>query len=91
MIHFIKKKNLYRLNRFLKIKKYLFFIIFLIYATLHNIFFYSINFMCVNFYYKFILINKFIKHNQINDPCCNIKYIDLYLCLSFSSFVFIYR
>jgi hypothetical protein len=48
MIHFIKKKNLYRLNRFLKIKKYLFFIIFLIYATLHNIFFYSINFMCVS-------------------------------------------
>ena len=48
-------------------------------------------YVCVNFYYKFILINKFIKHNQINDPCCNIKYIDLYLCLSFSSFVFIYR
>jgi len=31
-----------------------------------------------DFYYKIILINKFIKYNQINDSCFDIKYIGLY-------------
>ena len=41
-----------------------------------------------DFYYKIILINKFIKYNQINDPCFDIKYIGLYLSL-YSSNLFI--
>jgi hypothetical protein len=39
--------------------------------------------MCVDFYYKLILINKFTKHNLINNLCCDIKYFDLYLSLNF--------
>jgi hypothetical protein len=27
---------------------------------------------------RIILINKFSKHNEINNPLCNIKYFDLY-------------
>jgi hypothetical protein len=52
---------------------------------LHNIFFILFNnfYMIIDFYYKLILINKFIKHNQENDSCCDIKYIDLYLFLNF--------
>jgi len=42
-----------------------------------------------DFYYKIILINKFIKYNQINDPCFDIKYIGLYLSLYSSNFFFI--
>jgi hypothetical protein len=63
-------------------------------AILHNIsfiLFYSINFMCVHLYYKLIFINKFIKHNQINDLNCDIKYLDLYWFLVFSNYVFIYH
>jgi len=41
-----------------------------------------------DFYYKIILINKFIKYNQIDGPCFDIKYIDLYLSL-YSSNLFI--
>jgi len=33
--------------------------------------------MCFNLYYKLNLINKFIKHNQLNNSCCDIKYLDL--------------
>jgi hypothetical protein len=43
--------------------------------------------MRVDFYYKFILINKFIKHNLINYSCCYIKYI--YLLVFSVSFLFI--
>ena len=52
---------------------------------MHNIFFILFNnfYMIIDFYYKLILINKFIKHNQENDSCCDIKYIDLYLFLNF--------
>jgi hypothetical protein len=34
--------------------------------------------MFVDLYYKLILINKFTKHNQVNNPYCDIKYLDLY-------------
>ena len=37
--------------------------------------------MCVDLCYKLILINKFIKHNQLNNLCCDIKYLDLSLNL----------
>ena len=30
-----------------------------------------------------ILIQKFIKHNYLNDLYCNIKYLDLHLSLNF--------
>ena len=58
----------------------------------------SINFMCVSFYYKFyvffyykfILIKEFIKHNQKNYLCCDIRYIDLYFSLSFLNLIFVY-
>ena len=53
--------------------------------------------MCVDFYYKLILINKFTKHNWVNNLCCDIKYFDLYLSLNvfqlhsyFSVMTFIY-
>jgi len=36
------------------------------------------------------LINKFIKHDHINYPCCDINYLDLYLSFSFFNFVCIY-
>jgi hypothetical protein len=39
---------------------------------------------------KFILRNKFIRHNWVHDACCEIKYLDLYLSLNFSSLVFSY-
>jgi hypothetical protein len=68
-------------------------LIFVICATLHNIFFPFILFnkihMFVNFYYKLILINKFIKHNRVNDPCCAIKYLDLYLAFNYCNFIFL--
>ena len=49
------------------------------------------SYMCVGFYYKFyvffyykfILIEKFIKHSKVNYPCCDVKYFDLYLSLNF--------
>jgi len=58
----------------------------------------SINFMCVVFYYKFyvffyykfILIEKFIKHNEINYSCCDVRYLDLYFSLGFLNFIFVY-
>jgi hypothetical protein len=52
------------------------------------ILFYSINFIrvlvsitifFVFFYYKFILIEKSIKHNKVNYSCCDVKYFDLNL------------
>jgi hypothetical protein len=60
MIHFYFL-YLYRLNLFLKIKNVLFiFIIFLIYAALHNIFFILFNkfYVCVDLCYRLILIKK---------------------------------
>jgi hypothetical protein len=36
--------------------------------------FYSINFICVDFYYKLTLIKKIVKCNQVYD----IKYLDLH-------------
>ena len=47
--------------------------------------------MCVDLYYKLILINKFIEHNQVNDLYYDIKYLDLHLFLNFSNYIFIYR
>ena len=47
-------------------------------------------YVCVGFYYKFILINQFIKNNQVNYPCCDIKYFNLHLSLGFFSFFFVY-
>jgi hypothetical protein len=48
-------------------------------------------YVIVDFYYKLILINKFIKHIKINDSCCTLKYLDLYLSLNFLNFIFIYH
>jgi hypothetical protein len=48
-------------------------------------------YVSINFYYKLILINKFIKQNRINDIYCAIKYLDLYLSFNFCNFVFIYH
>jgi hypothetical protein len=50
------------------------------YATLHSIYFlfYLINFVCVDFYYRLILIKKIVKYNQVYDPCYDIKYLDLH-------------
>ena len=45
---------------------------------------------CFDFYYKLILINKFIEHNQVSDPYYDIKYLNLYLFLNFSNYIFIY-
>jgi len=47
--------------------------------------------MCVGFYYKLILIEEFIKHDQVNYPYCDVRYLDLYFSLGFlnSSFFFI--
>ena len=50
---------------------------------------YSINLMCINFYFKLILIKKIIKHNQVNDSYCDIKYLDLHLSLSFFNYFFV--
>ena len=36
-------------------------------------------------------MNKIIKQNWIHDPCYEIKYLDLYLSLDFSSLVFNYH
>jgi hypothetical protein len=43
-------------------------------------------FVFVNFCYGLIFINKFIKHNHINDPYYDIKYPDLYPSLNFFQF-----
>jgi hypothetical protein len=40
-----------------------------------------INFVFFN--YKFILIEKIIKHNKVNYLCCDIKYFYLHLSLNF--------
>ena len=60
------------------IKKYLFWIIFLICLVLHNIFFSFILFnqfnMYIHFYYiLFILINKFNRHKRVNILFCGIN------------------
>jgi hypothetical protein len=64
--------------------------IFLICAALHNIFLFFIlsnkSCVCVDFYLKLNLINKFIKHNQINYLHYNIKYFYLHFYFSFSHF-----
>jgi hypothetical protein len=85
-------------------KKYLFRTIFLIYAALfllisyniyifYKMFFFFIlfnkSYVGVYFYFKLILINKIIKHKQVNDPYYDIKYLDLYLSLNFFNFIFV--
>jgi hypothetical protein len=47
------------------------------------------SYVCVDFYLQLNLINKFIKHNQLNYPHYNIKYLHLYLFISF--FYFFYK
>jgi hypothetical protein len=51
----------------------------------HSCIFFLFNKFCVyvGFYELFILINKFIKHDRVNYLCCDIKYLDLDLSLSF--------
>jgi hypothetical protein len=75
-------------------KKKIFFTIFFICALHKMFFFYFILFnkfyVCFNFCYKLILINNFVKHNRVNDPCCDIKYLDLHLSLNLSNYIFIY-
>jgi len=44
----------------------------------------------VFFYFKFILIEEFIKYNQVNYPCCDVRYLDLYFSLRFLNFIFVY-
>ena len=44
----------------------------------------------IDFYYRLILVKKFTKYNKVNEPCYNIKYLDLYLSLNFSTCVFNY-
>ena len=87
------------MNFIFKIKNIYFLIIFLICAALHNDFFllfYSINFIgkfisiIVSLNKKIILVNKFIKYNQVNVSCCPIKYLDLLQALDFSSSDFSY-
>jgi hypothetical protein len=58
--------------------------------------FYSINFICM-FISNIILLNKnliqinrVIEYNHVNDPCCEIKYLDLYMSLVFFKFIFSY-
>ena len=54
--------------------------------------------MCVDFYYKFymffyykfILIEELIKHDQVNYPYCDVRYPDLYFFLGFLNFIFVY-
>ena len=46
--------------------------------------------LCMHrFCYGLIFINKFIKYSRVNDPYYDVKYISLYLSLSFFSFFFI--
>ena len=52
--------------------------------------FYSINLMCINFYFELILINKFIKHNQVNNSYCDIKYLDFF-CHSLFLMLFLFK
>jgi hypothetical protein len=44
--------------------------------------------VCLN--KKIILIKKFSKYNQVNIIYFKIKYLDLYLCFDFQSFIFKY-
>jgi len=48
-------------------------------------------FIIIWFNKKIILVNKFIKHSEVNGLRCKIKYLDLYIFLDFSSFIFSYR
>ena len=41
-------------------------------------------YICVDFCYKLISINKFIRHGRVNNPYYNVKYLNLYLFISFS-------
>ena len=68
----------------MKIKNIYFQIIFLICVVLHDIFF------------TFILFNQFnvclfLISNQFNVLSCEIKYLDLYLSLDLSNFIFSYH
>jgi hypothetical protein len=45
--------------------------------------------MCVNLYYKLIFINKFIRHNKINDLCCDIN-IFIYISILFLPTIFLF-
>jgi hypothetical protein len=62
-----------------------------------SLLFYSINLICISIFIiiclnkKIILINKFSKHNRVNVPSSEIKYLDLHLSLNFSTFIFKYR
>ena len=67
--------------------------------TLNSVFsfsFYLINLICVSISIiiwlnkKIILINKFSKHNHVNVPSCEIKYLDLHMSFIFSNFIFSY-
>ena len=46
-------------------------------------------YMCINFCYKLIFLNKYIKYNQVNDTFYNIKYLNLHSFFNFSGFFFI--
>jgi hypothetical protein len=63
-------------------------IMFLNICVLYIVFFILLNkfYTCINLYYKFILINKFIKYNQLNHSCYDIKYLDL--SINFSTYFF---
>ena len=37
----------------------------------------------VFFYYKFILMEKFIKYNQVNYSYCDVRYLNLHCSLGF--------
>ena len=56
----------------------------------------SVDFMCVYckfyvfFYYKFIFTSEFIKHDQVNYSCCDVRYLDLYFLLGFLNFNFFF-
>jgi hypothetical protein len=41
----------------------------------------------VFFYYKFILIEKFIKHDQVNYLYCDVRYLDFYFWLYMQNLV----
>ena len=40
------------------------------------------------FLLQIILMEEFIKHDQVNYPCCNVRYPDLYFLLGFLNFIF---
>jgi hypothetical protein len=96
----IKKKTLIKKNQRIKKKSKCFFIKYC-WGRLHysssqtlpwifSVKFYIFSIWSSNFFYGdlviIILINKFSKHNQVNIPSFEIKYLDLHLSPDFSSF-----